>query len=152
MKFRRKKNARMRGSKTHGWGAMKKHRGAGHRGGRGRSGSGKRGDQKKPSYWKTEKAGKHGFHSRVVHASATNLKDLEQRITRLIAEGKAVKKGDVIEINLNHLGYGKLLGAGKVTRKLAISVDTASAMAQEKVSEAGGTVTLTGKHKNAKAE
>jgi large subunit ribosomal protein L15 len=46
---RRKKNVKQRGSKTHGWGSMKKHRGAGNRGGRGKAGTGKRGDQKKPT-------------------------------------------------------------------------------------------------------
>ena len=48
---KRKKNSRQRGSHTHGWGAMKKHRGAGNRGGRGAAGSGKRADSKKPSIW-----------------------------------------------------------------------------------------------------
>ena len=52
MDNKRSKNSRQRGSKTHGWGAMKKHRGAGHRGGRGAAGSGKRGDAKKPSIWR----------------------------------------------------------------------------------------------------
>ena len=44
---KRSKDTRQRGSNTHGWGAMKKHRGAGHRGGRGNAGTGKRGDAKK---------------------------------------------------------------------------------------------------------
>src|SRR3989338_2684643 len=49
---KRKKNTRQRGKTTHGWGARKKHRGAGNRGGRGMAGSGKRADQKKPSILK----------------------------------------------------------------------------------------------------
>ncbi|MBT7062960.1 50S ribosomal protein L15, partial [Candidatus Woesearchaeota archaeon] len=32
---KQKKSVKQRGSRTHGWGAGKKHRGAGHRGGRG---------------------------------------------------------------------------------------------------------------------
>ncbi len=44
---KQKKNVRQRGTKTHGYGSMKKHRGAGHRGGRGNAGSGKRGDKKR---------------------------------------------------------------------------------------------------------
>jgi large subunit ribosomal protein L15 len=57
-----KKTADKRGEWTHGWGAKKKHRGAGHRGGRGLAGSGKRGDAKKPRYWKDKKYfGKNGF-------------------------------------------------------------------------------------------
>ena len=38
---------RMRGTKTHGWGSKKKHRGAGNRGGRGMAGAGKRAEHKK---------------------------------------------------------------------------------------------------------
>jgi len=64
MKFKRKKVTKQRGSKTHGWGAMKKHRGAGNRGGRGMAGTGKRGDAKKPSIQKNKKYfGKYGFKS-----------------------------------------------------------------------------------------
>ena len=56
--IKRKKNTRQRAGTTHGYGSMKKNRGAGHRGGRGRAGSGKRGDVKKPSLlW--EKGHKH---------------------------------------------------------------------------------------------
>ena len=43
---RRRKRVRQRGSKTHGWGAKKKHRGKGNRGGKGMAGSGKRADSK----------------------------------------------------------------------------------------------------------
>ena len=49
---KRKKNSRMRGNTTHGYGSMKKNRGAGNRGGRGMAGSGKRADQKKPTILK----------------------------------------------------------------------------------------------------
>lgn len=152
MKFRRKKNVRMRGSKTHGWGAMKKHRGAGHRGGRGRSGSGKRGDQKKPSYWKTEKGGSKGFTSRTRPTLAVNLKDIEQRLMKLVMSGKATRQGDLYAIDIGQLGFGKLTGTGRVTHKFAITSGKASSHAKRKVEEAGGTVTLTAKHKNAGAK
>ena len=49
---KRKKNTRMRGGTTHGYGSMKKNRGAGNRGGRGNAGSGKRADSKKPKIYK----------------------------------------------------------------------------------------------------
>ena len=58
---KRKKNSRQHGSTTHGWGAMKKHRGAGNRGGRGLAGTGKRADQMKPLHWKERYFGKLGF-------------------------------------------------------------------------------------------
>ena len=48
MKLKKTKKAKgLRGSKTHGWGAKKKHMGSGHRGGFGMAGTGKRADQKK---------------------------------------------------------------------------------------------------------
>ena len=43
---KRKKHTKMRAKTTHGYGSMKKNRGAGNRGGRGMAGSGKRADQK----------------------------------------------------------------------------------------------------------
>ena len=49
---KRKKNTRMRAKTTHGYGSMKKNRGAGNRGGRGMAGSGKRADQIKPTILK----------------------------------------------------------------------------------------------------
>jgi len=61
---KRTKRSRQRGSHTHGWGAKKKHRGAGNRGGRGMAGTGKRADQKKPTImnlYGNEYFGKRGF-------------------------------------------------------------------------------------------
>ena len=49
---KRKKNTRMRAHTTHGWGSMKKRRGAGNRGGRGMAGTGKRAAQKKQTILK----------------------------------------------------------------------------------------------------
>ena len=49
---KRKKATRFRAKTTHGYGSMKKNRGAGNRGGRGMAGSGKRADQKKPTILK----------------------------------------------------------------------------------------------------
>ena len=66
---KRKKSTRQRAGTTHGYGSMKKHRGAGHRGGRGASGTGKRADSKKPSIWKqTDYFGKHGFKKKNICA------------------------------------------------------------------------------------
>ena len=115
MDNKRSKNSRQRGSKTHGWGAMKKHRGAGHRGGRGAAGSGKRGDAKKPSIWRnTEYAGKKGFTS---HSTSTEspitLAHLENHKKTLIAEGIIIVNGNQHTVDLTKAGYTKLLGTGK---------------------------------------
>lgn len=127
---KRKKNSRQRGSWTHGWGAKKKHRGAGHRGGRGRAGSGKKGDVKKPSYWKTEKFGKVGFTSLRKKVKTINTSQLQ------LILGKEEK------INLTEKGYGKLLGAGNISNKIEITVRQASEKAIAKVEKAGGKVIL----------
>ena len=138
----RKKNTRQRGSKTHGWGSMKKHRGKGNKGGAGMAGTGKRGDAKKPSIWKEEYFGKHGFKSKATRkkAKAINLDALERILEKLVADKKVSKEGDAFKVELSTLGFGKLLGKGIVKNKLNITVDSASSKAIAKVSEKGGKV------------
>src|SRR3989344_7659480 len=102
---KRKKNSRQRGSKTHGWGAMKKHRGAGNKGGTGNAGSGKRSDTKKPQNWKDPKYfGKHGFkfHGKTEEIISINIRDLHKKYPTQST------------IDLVKEGYNKLLGAGVV--------------------------------------
>lgn len=134
----RKKNIRQRGSKTHGWGSMKKHRGAGHRGGRGRAGSGKRGDAKKPTYQKAGKGylGKSGFTSKSRnYVYPINLNLITTKLDKFAVEEKGR-----YAVNLKEHGYNKLLGTGKVNVKLEIMVDSASQKAVEKINAAGGRV------------
>ena len=137
MRFKTRKNKRQRGSKTHGWGSKKKHRGAGHRGGRGLAGTGKRGDAKKPTIIKTignSYYGQHGFtsHSRKVER-IINLRQL----SLMIENGKVGK-----EVNLGTLGYDKLLGMGKFEHKIKITVKRASAKVAEKLKKAGSELVL----------
>jgi large subunit ribosomal protein L15 len=137
---KRSKNSRQRGSKTHGWGSMKKHRGAGHRGGRGAAGSGKRGDAKKPSIWKAyPNIGKRGFISKSQHQEVViTISYLEAFAQTLAKEG--IKNTTV---DLDTLGYTKLLGTGTPTKKWHVIVASATPKAIEKVKNAGGSVTLT---------
>ncbi len=141
----RKKNSRMRGSKTHGYGSMKKHRGAGHRGGRGNAGSGKRADTKKPSIWAGLINGKDpskiGFNSIMRKNFVTmNVGHLSSVADKLVIDGKAKETAGVITIDLKDIGVNKLLGAGKVIRKLNISVYCSVPGAVAKVKAAGGSV------------
>jgi len=135
---KRKKNTRQRGHRTHGWGAAKKHRGAGSRGGRGMAGSGKRADQKKQSIIKefgNKYFGKKGFVSRnVKKIKKVNLDFLEKNI------GKFEKKNDGYYVDLGKMGYSKLLGSGKVVSKFVIKVGSASKKAVEKIKEKKGEV------------
>ncbi len=139
---KRKKVTKYRGSMTHGGGAKKKRRGAGNRGGRGNAGSGKRADQKKPSFSKdTRYFGKYGFTKKnqdVVRA--VNLAYFEQKINKLVLDKKATEQGGVYTVDLAALGFDKLLGTGRITKKVNFSCELASAGAIEKVKQAGGSV------------
>jgi len=140
---KRKKNTRQRGSKTHGWGAKKKHRGQGHRGGRGMAGTGKRADSKKPSIWKDVKYfGKFGFVSKTpkLKINAVNIGFLERHINKFISENLVKKEEGVYFIELEKIGFNKLLGDGRVSMKFKIKTPYASKSAIEKVKEAGGEV------------
>ena len=140
---KRKKNTRFRGSKTHGWGAKKKHRGQGHRGGRGMAGTGKRADSKKPSIWKNlDYFGKHGFVSKTpkIKINAVNISFIEQHIEKFLSDNLIKKENGFYFIELEKLGYNKLLGDGRVSVKFKIQAPYASKTAIEKVKEAGGEV------------
>ncbi|MEK6951593.1 MAG: uL15m family ribosomal protein [Nanoarchaeota archaeon] len=131
---KRRKNSRQRGSKTHGWGAMKKHRGAGNRGGRGLAGSGKKSDQLKPTIIK-----KFGLNN---YFGKSGFKRPQKIINKKI---KTLNVGDLAkfnktEINLIDLGFNKLLGDGKVTKKYIIKVESCSELAKEKIEKAGGSI------------
>jgi large subunit ribosomal protein L15 len=138
---KRKKNSRQRGNHTHGWGAKKKHRGAGNRGGRGTGGSGKRGDSKKPSIWKNKKYfGRHGFKKLgpVEKIKAINLSYFEVYLPRLVEKKLAEEKGGIFTIDVEKLGFNKVLSSGKLTKKCKISSPSFSKKAIEKIKSVGG--------------
>lgn len=143
--MKRKKNSRQRASKTHGWGAMKKHRGAGNKGGRGNAGTGKRSDCKKPSVWAIERFyGHYGFTPVKIQKVCTcNIEMLEHQYHKLLKEGIIKEDKGVPIIALDALGIDKLLSKGNVKRKWNITTKYASEAAVEKVKEAGGNVTVT---------
>lgn len=135
---RLKKKVKYRGSKTHGCGSMKKRRGAGHRGGRGAAGSGKRGDAKKPTIWKGKYFGKYGFNSRFKKLKTINLKEIEIKLPIWIKNNIAKQNKDTFEIDLNKLGYNKLLSNGTLTKKLKLKINSFSKKAEEKIKKIGG--------------
>lgn len=126
----RKKVRRMRGSKSHGYGGKKKHRGAGSRGGRGMSGL-----MKHKKSWMLKYDPKHfgrvGFKiPRAVkkEIKSINLKDIDNLAS---ASGKT-------ELELSALGYQKVLSAGRLTRALTIKAGKFTGKAKEKIEKAGG--------------
>jgi large subunit ribosomal protein L15 len=126
----RKKSRRMRGSKTHGWGAKKKHRGAGSQGGRGQAGMLKHKKswmlQNEPNHF-----GKIGFKVPLEvknKVKAITLKDIDV----------LAKKLNKNEIDLSELGFDKVLSNGKLTQALTIKAKKFVEKAKQKIEEAGG--------------
>jgi len=135
-----KKKKSLKASRTHGWGARKKHKKSGHRGGKGFSGSGKRADQKKTLVLKlygNAYFGKQGITSRKTQ------KDKRKRINiktiDINPEKYGKKKEDFFEINLKNY---KILGDGDAKHKLVINAKEASNSAIKKIEKAGGKIIL----------
>ena len=139
-----RKITRKRGTRNCGWGNTQKHRGAGSRGGRGMAGSNKQNwtyvSKYLPGYF-----GRRGFKrpDKILKDDVTiNVGDIDSRIMKFVAEGKAKETGGKYVIDLTSLGFDKLLGSGKVTHALEIKVEKSSPSAVEKIKEAGGNVQL----------
>ena len=135
MPHKERKTRKMRGSRTHGYGRIGQHRDAGSKGQR------KVGRHKhlwsyvvthEPDYF-----GKHGFTSPQSLKRKENTINIKQ-LNDLTAQ-TAIEKGK-IKVNLTSLGYTKLLGTGKITRQLIVSVPSCSKSAEEKIKKAGGQV------------
>ncbi len=144
---RRRKTRKLRGrSRTMSWGQIGQHRKSGSKGGKGAAGLGKH-----EWTWTIKYAptwfGKHGFNPpriRVGYRPVTiNLKDLEDLVSKLEAEGKLHTENGKIVVNLEAMKVHKLLGEGKVTRPLKVIVPQASELAIKKITEAGGEVVVT---------
>lgn len=142
---KRKKVSRQRGSFTHGWGAKKKHRGGGSRGGKGNAGGGKRSWAKAPAKggWRKNKLGKHGFvNKNPVKIKAVNLKFIEENLQKLVAQKLVSEEKGIYIVELKKLGFNKVLGTGRLTKKFRITADYASKKALESVKKAGGEIML----------
>ncbi|MEM3874978.1 MAG: uL15 family ribosomal protein [Candidatus Bathyarchaeia archaeon] len=136
MPHKLRKIRKKRGSRTCGYGRVGQHRKSGSKGYR-RAGRHKHGWTYVIKY-EPEYFGKKGFTSPKSlrqEVKIINVGELEE-----IAEkcGKT-EKGKIL-IDLEGLGYTKLLGAGKVTKPLIVKVASCSKSAVEKIEEAGGQV------------
>lgn len=139
-----KKKTKYRGSKTHGCGSMKKRRGKGNKGGAGNAGTGKRADSKRPTVQKLDHYfGKDGFskkNKRIMHS--VNLNYIEEQFDTLLSQNIIIKNNNLFELDLKKMGFNKLLGAGKFTRKMIIKAEFTTNKAVEKVQGLGGKVEL----------
>ncbi|MBD3313907.1 50S ribosomal protein L15 [Candidatus Woesearchaeota archaeon] len=142
---KRKKSIKYRGCTTHGWGSMKKRRGAGNRGGRGMAGSGKRGDAKKSMIWSNPRYfGKHGFKkgSPSKTTKAVNVQYINDKIESFASRGLATEKSGSYEMDLSSIGVNKLLGSGSIIKKVILTVESSTDRASEKIEKAGGKVNI----------
>jgi len=130
-----------RGSRTCGGGTHKNRRGGGSRGGRGHAGACKHNTMRAMKEgWMY---GKHGFHRPPAcrtYVSSLNVGELDELSLYLLEAGAATEENGVVNVDLGELGFDKLLGNGRVSKKYVISVGTASASAKAKVEELGGQI------------
>jgi large subunit ribosomal protein L15 len=129
MPHKLRKHRKMRGSRTQGYGRIGQHRDAGSKGAR------KVGRHKHlwslVSNMDEKYFGKHGFHSpQSIHR--------KENVLNLTSLDELTHSAPETAFNLTEMGYTKLLGTGKITRALTITVGSASKTAQKKIEAAGG--------------
>jgi large subunit ribosomal protein L15 len=137
-----RKVRKYRGSRTHGYGQIGQHRSRGGRGGTGKAGL----DKHKwtyvvkhdPTYWL-----KHGFVStRTLNSKVKiiNVGKLDELVDRLDAVEKLERQENKVVLDLESLGFDKLLGTGAVTKPMIVKVAAYSESASQKLEEAGGAI------------
>ena len=135
MPHKLRKTRKMRGSRTHGYGRVGQHRDAGSKGQR------KVGRHK--HLWSYVTAHEPDYFGKKGFTSPQSLKRKENPINIKQLNELVVKTPDEtneMQINLTQMGYTKLLGAGKLTKPLIITVSSCSKTAAEKVKKAGGQI------------
>jgi large subunit ribosomal protein L15 len=86
--------------------------------------------------------GKHGFKrplNKVKHIKFLNIEDLDKNLNFYLEKNLVKKEDSFYNINLDDLGYNKLLGSGSTKNKYKI-IGNISKKAKEKIEEAGGLV------------
>ena len=140
---KRDKRSRLRGRRSCGYGARKKHRSKGSKGGKGMAGSGKKSGTKRiyllkyfPNY--LGKKGK-GFTSiyEKKRIKESHLDGINQMLAEFKKKGLAKITDKGLEINL--VGY-KVLGAGELKQKLIIKASKFSENAKKKIAAQGSEI------------
>jgi len=122
-----KKTEKRRGTRTIGRGGIKKWRGKGHRGGKGYAGTKKHRKSWVLRYERDHIGKPKGFIPKTSKSVCSiNLRDLDRLA------------GDKKEIVLADHGYDKVLGSGKITKKLVVKAGSFSRIAKERIEKAGG--------------
>lgn len=136
-----RKSRKLRGSRTVGYGRQGQHRKHSQKGEK-KAGRHKGGWsyvlRYLPDYW-----GKKGFRSvQSLHrkTNAINVGNLSMLAEKLEEQNQLEQKDEKIMLDLDRLGYTKLLGAGSVTMPLLVKIKAHSASAAKKIEEAGGQI------------
>ena len=133
------KRSKYRGSRTCGGGTHKNRRGAGNRGGRGRAGINAHHFVKWYKDMGGPVFGKNGFCNQIAtEVISIDVGVLDQIVPSLLAQGIAKQEGDTVVINAADMGIMKVLGSGRVTKKLSISASAFSETAKAKIEKMGG--------------
>lgn len=141
MATRLRKVRRLRGSRTHGWGQIGQHRDTGKKGYR-RVGLHKH-KWTQAVLMEGKYFGKHGFHnptSRSIErwVNVGSLDDLFLKYGKVDGGDNNGKK----VIDLNSLGYDKLLGSGNVKGAYSVIVKACTESARNKVISASGEIII----------
>lgn len=130
---KRKKNSRIRGARTCGWGFRQKHKGHGNKGGVGMAGTGKRADHKKQKALELAKS--KGVKKYFGRSGFTSIKTAKKKVLKInLKDIKENMKGNKID-----LSKYKILGNGEGF-KAEITAKSASESAIEKMEKAGGKI------------
>ena len=137
MATRLRKTRKHRGSRSHGWGQVKGHRSSGAKGGVGESGRMKH----EWTYTVKHEPDRFGHPklnppNRKIIKKWINVSDLEQLSSNISKSTNT----EVTELDLNSLGYEKLLGKGKINKKLIIKIKLFSKTSKQKIEDVGGQV------------
>jgi len=141
MPHRLRKTRKKRGSRTHGYGRHDRHRGRGSR------------HYRRPGFdkhlwtyvvkYEPDYFGKHGFkspRSKFLRMKTINVGQLEDLLEVLKARGELEEREGLPFLDLEALGFNKLLGRGSISSPVLVRVKAFSELAEKKISEAGGRI------------
>jgi len=133
-----RKVRKKRGSRTHGYGQVGQHR----KGTKGKAGLHKHRWTSVIKY-EPDHFEKRGFTSQKAISRKTNVinvGELDELAHKLATEKKLERKQKKTVLDLEKLGYDKLLGLGRITKPMLVRVVAHSEAAAKKIEEAGGQI------------
>jgi len=137
MPHKLRKIRKKRGSRTQGYGRVGQHRKSGSKGRR-KAGRHKHGwsyvHRYEPDYFKKKRLKSLTDKSKI---RIINLKELEE-----IALQKVSNKKMKITLDLEEMGYDKLLGTGKISIPVSVKISAWSEDAQKKIEAVGGEILM----------